>query len=110
MIRSNDHEQSRQRKNSGDDADVPQTVMIDDFDFFYEEEKQKMMQPQFKIEEPSKLMIEEMLQDSRYFLVRGRKYEFLGNRDPIFSLTQAAPRKPPNASNTCPLCDVSLPA
>jgi len=83
--------------------------MIDDFDFFYEEEKQKMQQlPPFRIEEPSKLMIEEMMEDSRYFLVKGRRHEFLGNRDPIFSLTQAAPHKPPNPSSTCPLCDLYL--
>ncbi len=67
------------------DEDAPKTVMIDDFDFFYEEEKREQQKYQrFKVEDPSKLMIEEMLEDSKYFFVKGKSHEFIGNKDPIF--------------------------
>jgi hypothetical protein len=42
----------------------------------------------------SRLMIDQMMDDSKYFFVRGQKHAYLGEDDPVFQASEPVPRKP----------------
>ncbi len=44
-----------------------------------------------------------MLEESRHFYVKGRRFDYLGDSDPIFSVTQAVSHKP-GSDGSCSNC------
>ena len=53
----------------------------------------------------SKLAVEEMLENSRFFIVKNRKHEFLGESDPVYSLSQPVPHQKDSLSKgLCTVC------
>lgn len=48
-------------------------------------------------------MLEQMMEESKHFLVRGKKHPYLGDEDPVFTrINSAAPNS--NGAATCHCC------
>ncbi|TNV86584.1 hypothetical protein FGO68_gene4939 [Halteria grandinella] len=57
-----------------------------------------------QLEPQSRLMIDQMLDDFKTFLIKGRKHEYQGEQDPIFSLSKPVPHRTKASSGACMCC------